>query len=370
MSEMPPLYLEVVKALAKAEGKLLPKAFLRDINKLMDSTDARAHTALVKILKRARLRFRRKLNVAKFTDLFATVHKSETDDVRARLKAIIDAAFIGSAADLVDAESDLIDALAQQFATVYEVDLNFRLVNQKAVDYLTSNAENYFSTLSDSQAEGLLAEAGKVLASEDGYTIKDVAKSIYSAFLDTKLFYPTESGSQSIGSSDWAMLTARTETARAASYAQKSTLENIGLATWQWQAEDSCCDDCESNSDEIVAIGDNFPSGDSEPPAHANCLLPGTLISTRRGLIPIEDIRVGDEVLTHLGRYRRVLALSRQQICEDILEIRVGETSISVTGNHPIYHRYGWSRADALQVGDEVGTMQPEPMLSFPGKTN
>jgi hypothetical protein len=362
------LYLDLVRTLYKAEGKLVPTRLMRGIHATLNAHDGPMLKATQGILKRACTRFRRKVSVDKLTELFSVVHKSDSDDVKAQLKVILDSCFAGATTDFIAVEQELITELSAQFATAYDVQLNFRLVNQKAVDYLTAHADNYFSTLSDAQAEGLLKQAGAVLASEDGYTIRDVAKTIRNAFLNTALYYPTDT--RAIGSADWALTTARTEVARSASFAQKATLESIGLQTWQWCAEDSACDICSENDQEIVAIGDNFPSGDSEPPAHANCLLPGTSISTRRGLIPIEDIRVGDEVLTHLGRYRRVLALSRQQICEDILEIRVGETSISVTGNHPIYHRYGWSRADALQVGDEVGTMQPEPMLSFPGKTN
>src|SRR6266700_3549129 len=36
------------------------------------------------------------------------------------------------------------------------------------------------------------------------------------------------------------------------------------------------------------------------------CLTPETLIQTADGLKPIVEVRVGDLVLTHLGRYRRV----------------------------------------------------------------
>jgi len=41
------------------------------------------------------------------------------------------------------------------------------------------------------------------------------------------------------------------------------------------------------------------------------CLLPGQEIMTRGGMKRIEDIRVGDEVLTHRGRFRRVVELMR-----------------------------------------------------------
>src|SRR5881628_2725371 len=38
------------------------------------------------------------------------------------------------------------------------------------------------------------------------------------------------------------------------------------------------------------------------------CFAAGTSISTKEGPKPIEDVQSGDLVLTHLGRYRRVVA--------------------------------------------------------------
>ena len=43
----------------------------------------------------------------------------------------------------------------------------------------------------------------------------------------------------------------------------------------------------------------------------SGCFLDGVLVKTEKGLIPIEDIRVGDKVLTHLGNYHEVLARTR-----------------------------------------------------------
>src|SRR5688572_28592303 len=43
------------------------------------------------------------------------------------------------------------------------------------------------------------------------------------------------------------------------------------------------------------------------------CFAAGTPISTRDGPKPIEEIAVGDLVLTHAGRYRRVVATMRRE---------------------------------------------------------
>lgn len=68
-----------------------------------------------------------------------------------------------------------------------------------------------------------------------------------------------------------AMMIARTETARAVSIATRDSYERTGVEQVEWLAGDGC-DICEENADASpIAIGDTFPSGDSEPPAHPNC---------------------------------------------------------------------------------------------------
>jgi hypothetical protein len=52
--------------------------------------------------------------------------------------------------------------------------------------------------------------------------------------------------------------------------------------------------------------------------ASPSCFVAGTLILTARGLVPIEEIVVGDSVLTHLGR-RRSVTTTMQVWCHGII---------------------------------------------------
>src|SRR6058998_1004463 len=45
---------------------------------------------------------------------------------------------------------------------------------------------------------------------------------------------------------------------------------------------------------------------------YGHCLAPETRIETRDGIKPITEVRVGDEVLTHTGQYRRVRVCARR----------------------------------------------------------
>lgn len=70
------------------------------------------------------------------------------------------------------------------------------------------------------------------------------------------------------------------------------------------------------------------------------CFEAGTLITTKDGLKKIEDIQCGDEVLTHLGRFKSVVDTIVTQT-DNVYQVGFyGSPSISVTGNHPLYVRH------------------------------
>jgi stage V sporulation protein R len=72
---------------------------------------------------------------------------------------------------------------------------------------------------------------------------------------------------------------------------------------------------------------------------YGHCLAPETKVETREGVKAITDVRVGDEVLTHTGAYRRVRACARRWFKGSICRITVGEGSepVRITGEHPVY---------------------------------
>ena len=71
-----------------------------------------------------------------------------------------------------------------------------------------------------------------------------------------------------------------------------------------------------------------------------NCFVPGTLVTMADGTVkPIEDVRVGDEVLTHKGRSRRVLRTYQNPSSGQVLEIkyRASNERLYVTPEHPFF---------------------------------
>lgn len=72
--------------------------------------------------------------------------------------------------------------------------------------------------------------------------------------------------------------------------------------------------------------------------ASPDCFLPGTLILTPRGLEPIETIAVGDQVLSHRGRWRRVTSTMTREA--DTVEVRgQGHYGLITTPDHQFYSK-------------------------------
>jgi ribonucleotide reductase alpha subunit len=77
-----------------------------------------------------------------------------------------------------------------------------------------------------------------------------------------------------------------------------------------------------------------------EHPQVSACFPSGTLIYTETGMKPIEDIVVGDSVVTHLGRMRQVKATMSRPADRGLLEIAVHTLSgekLRCTPEHPLY---------------------------------
>ncbi|MFQ6013526.1 MAG: DEAD/DEAH box helicase [Thermoplasmata archaeon] len=76
------------------------------------------------------------------------------------------------------------------------------------------------------------------------------------------------------------------------------------------------------------------------------CLHPDTLITTNRGPVRIANLREGDEVLTHRGRFRKVLGTTRRRFKGKLLEVKAdGMVPVRMSPEHRVLrntrYRYG-----------------------------
>lgn len=69
-----------------------------------------------------------------------------------------------------------------------------------------------------------------------------------------------------------------------------------------------------------------------------DCLLPDTLIKTKTGYKKIKDIKIGELVLTHTGKYKSVTNKIIKDFDGDMYKVKFcGQPEIDITYNHPMY---------------------------------
>ena len=93
------------------------------------------------------------------------------------------------------------------------------------------------------------------------------------------------------------------------------------------------------------------------------CFPSDTSVMTNIGLKPIQDVSVGDLVLTHKGRYKRVSRTMQRNYNGDLVSLRLSSCPTSVvnlTPEHPILTGYGWKEAKYLTLDDNAIIPTPE----------
>lgn len=70
------------------------------------------------------------------------------------------------------------------------------------------------------------------------------------------------------------------------------------------------------------------------------CLAAGSLVLTRDGYKPIESVQVGDETLTHMGRWRKVLVAQKTGDASEVVDLRAqGVSGLRLTPDHKVWTR-------------------------------
>lgn len=118
---------------------------------------------------------------------------------------------------------------------------------------------------------------------------------------------------------------------------------------------DALIDDLQSYSRELDDSGEPTEKIEDKDSWH-RCFVAGTRVATNRGAVPIEDVRVGMQVLTRQG-YRHVVCWGEtpeQQVWEVVFND--GRRLVG-TPDHPVWVRgRGFVKIDALRYNDEVET--------------
>ena len=89
-----------------------------------------------------------------------------------------------------------------------------------------------------------------------------------------------------------------------------------------------------------------------------NCVAQGSLITTKRGLVPIEEVVVGDLVLTRKG-FRRVNKTMDKGVRE-VINLSYEQDDVWLTPDHPVYDPLTDSFIDAKDITNGL-TLSPTP---------
>lgn len=117
------------------------------------------------------------------------------------------------------------------------------------------------------------------------------------------------------------------------------------------QIQSAQCDPKKPN--DILKMNADAESGEGGDDS-LECLVGETLITTKRGEIPIRDVSNKDEVLTSCG-WRRVVFSGMTSSCEDVFEVTFSNNKkIIGTANHPIWTERGWVTIESLRNTDIV----------------
>ena len=109
------------------------------------------------------------------------------------------------------------------------------------------------------------------------------------------------------------------------------------------------------------------------------CFLEGAQVRTRNGEKAIEEIQVGDEVMTHQGRWRAVYHTQKRPYHGKVFNLHFyGDSGheLKVTAEHPLLvvrrerakernksFELSWSRADSVKEGDYLVVPVPQPVM-------
>lgn len=124
---------------------------------------------------------------------------------------------------------------------------------------------------------------------------------------------------------------------------------DINVDTWQKYASPVWDDINYSNTLNLKG------SRDEKDEKHI-CLADGTLVLTKRGYVPIETVKIGDETLTHTGSWKKIVALAKTGENKETIRVNAqGVPNLICTPNHNI-----WSRDRKLGTRAKVLTSVPQ----------
>jgi SPP1 gp7 family putative phage head morphogenesis protein len=126
-----------------------------------------------------------------------------------------------------------------------------------SVKFLQERAKFFATTINDTTKEALLKSIQEALDNDAGFdVIVENITNVYKQAYDYRI-----------------ERIARTEVSASLNEGSIQSYKQAGIEEVEWVAvgDDRTSDECLANDGEVRKIGDDFPSGESQPPQHVNC---------------------------------------------------------------------------------------------------
>ncbi len=134
--------------------------------------------------------------------------------------------------------------------------------NKRIDAFVTSRASYFAKTINETTIEDLQSQIKDGIAA--GESIDEISTRVAGVY-DKATDYRTD-------------MIARTEVSASANFGAVEAYTQADVKELEWTVVDPTDEDCLENEGQVVKIGDEFPSGDSQPPVHPNCVC---------GLLPV-----------------------------------------------------------------------------------
>ena len=136
-------------------------------------------------------------------------------------------------------------------------------------------------------------------------------------------------------------------------------VNDIGGYQWSAILDDHTCPICESLDGTYFEPGDPALA-ELKPPIHPNCLVNGSSqVYTSKGWKRIMDIEKGELVLTHRGRFRKVLKTFRHRYNGGVTKVWFGgrDKFLTLTDEHPVLVKNKWVYAKDIKREDTLSIL-------------
>lgn len=117
--------------------------------------------------------------------------------------------------------------------------------------------------------------------------------------------------------------------------------------------DDRTTDVCSALNGNVYPVNDEAWATFS-PPNHYNAIASGSIVETIDGGKRIEDVLIGDRVLTHRGNFKRVYSVMAKIPDTSFLKVVTLDTGdiLLATDEHPVLTKFGWDAVRNLNIGD------------------